>query len=294
MKTKTKTDESENSNHKKKLLLALFSSALILVSVLIGTYFLLHSVSSVPPRAAIIDQVSSSQLSESSRHVNQTFIQVMKTLLHKRFSEVDYYSNNATVDQYQLLPSRGYKLIIWRAHSALNNQSKFVAICSSEKYDSKKYDQYTSEQLTLCNITYDPQLYFAITPTFVKECMNGRFEDTVIVLMSCNGLKEGYYSTAEAFLEKGVKAFMSWDGWITFQDNDDAMPNLLRYLIDENNTIREAVNKIPTYTSEFGSSTLNSYPYDADDYRIPDYRQIKTAIIPTSMVITARRKTGTR
>ena len=38
--------------------------------------------------------------------------------------------------------------------------------------------------------------------------MSGRFEDTVIILMSCNGLKQGYYETAKAFIEKGAKVLI--------------------------------------------------------------------------------------
>jgi len=290
---KIKVNESEGSNNNKKLSLALFAIAIVVTSIVVGTYFILHPSQPIP-KAAIIDQVNSSQLSESSHHENMTFIQTVKNLLYERFSKVDYYSDNATVDLYQRLPSEGYKLIIWRAHSALNTQNKFVAICSSEKYSSNKYNQYTSEQLTLCNITGDPNLYFAITPTFVKECMSGTFEDTVIVLMSCNGLKEGYYSTAEAFLAKGVKVLISWDGWISFADNDVAIPNLLHYLIDANNTIKEAFKKITTtYTSaEFGSATLKYEPSSADDYRIPDYRQTSNAVASIPRAIITRRKIG--
>jgi len=248
-------------------------AAVIVIAALLGAYFLFNPTLPVLPKAAIIDQVSSSQLSDPpSRHVNETLINITKSLLYSRFSHVDYYSDNATVELYRLLPSKGYKLIVWSAHSALNNQSKFVAISSSEKYGSKNYDQYTSEELTLCNITGDQQLYFAITPTFVRDRMEGRFDDTIIILTTCNGLKEGYYSTADALLEKGAKAVISWNGWVSLSDDDAAVPKLLRYLIIDNNTIGEAVRKIPvTHDTEFGSSTLRFEPYNTDDYRIPDY-----------------------
>ncbi|MCJ7423027.1 hypothetical protein MUP01_02000 [Candidatus Bathyarchaeota archaeon] len=257
----------------KKTLLYLITS--IAVVTLLATV-LFYYYSSVPgePRAAIIDQLSSSRLSNSSRYVNQTFIDDTKALLSMRFSKADYYSDNATVENYKTLSSMGYKLIIWRAHSALD-ESKYVAISTSERDGSRNYDQYSNDQLKLCNITGDPILYFAITPKFVTECMTGRFDDTVIILMSCNGLKENYYGTAEAFVEKGAKVFISWDGWVNESDNDGATTLLLQHLINENNTVGEAINKIPQYVSEWGPSKLDFYPKtvsETAEYRIPSYR----------------------
>lgn len=246
------------------------------MAILIFTGFFLnyHPNPASEPKAAIIDQLSSSELTETSRFPNQTFVETAKEMLYKRFPEVDYYSDNATVDQYRSLPSLGYRLIIWRVHSALDEDDYFIAISSSERYDPQKYDQYSADQLTLCNITYgDPELYFAITPEFVEECMSGKFEDTVIIFMSCNGLKQGYTKTAETFVEKGVKAWISWNGWIDSPNNDHAITLLLDYLINENNTISEAVLKIPSYYSPLYGlpSTLRYYPRQAADHHIPDY-----------------------
>jgi hypothetical protein len=187
------------------------------------------------------------------------------------------------------LPSNGYKLIIWRAHSALDLESKYIAISTSEKYDSRKYSQYLENgQLTLCNIT-DQDLLFGITPKFVEERMTARFEDTVIIFMSCNGLKQNYYKTAEAFAAKGAKVFISWDGWILPPDNDDAMTLMLQYLISDNNTIQEAVQKIPEKLSQLGPSRLRYHPLEASDYRIPDYKH-NTGTSSAAQALTSVRK----
>ena len=251
--------------------------ATLIIAVLMFTFYPQQS----QPKAAIIDQLSSSKLSQVSRYPNQTFITEAEELLHTRFLEVDYYSNNATVDNYKALSSSGYKLIIWRAHSALDLESKYIAISTSERNGSKNYDQYSNEQLTLCTITGDPQSYFAITPKFVEECMDGRFEDTVIILMSCNGLKSEYDKTAEAFIQKGAKAFISWDGWIDSSDNDYAINLLLQNLIIQNGTIGEAVAEAPEYAyplyPQVGPSRLDYYPHtDVGSYHIPNYKQDST------------------
>jgi hypothetical protein len=218
-------------------------------------------------------------LNDNIRFSNLTFIETAKELLYERFVSVDYYSDNATVDNYRMLPSMKYGLIVWRAHSALDDLSNYIAIATSEKYRLIRYDQYLeNDHLALCNITGDADLYYGITPKFVKELMLGRFEDTLLVLMSCNGLKEGYSKTAVAFEEKGVRAIMSWDGWISSLDNDNAGTILLQQLIRENSTIDEAVKKIPRSSSEFGTSQLTYSPKpEAANYRIPDYSENNVA-----------------
>lgn len=276
MKVKNKQGESKNFSHNKRLVY--ITIAIMAILVLAGFFLYRYPNQPCQPKAAIIDQLNSSQLTGTSRFPNQTFVKTAKELLYKRFPQVDYYSDNATVDQYRSLPSIGYRLIIWRVHSALD-KNHFIAICSSERYDSKKYNQYSADQLTLCNITGDPNLYFAITPKFVEECMSGGFEDTVIVFMSCNGLKQEYIKTAETFVKKGAKAWISWNGWIDPSDNDYAMTLLLDYLINENNTISEAVNEVPSYFSPFyGPSALDYYPRpEVADHRVPNYKEANTA-----------------
>ena len=288
MKAKNKGETAKFAQNKRLIYATI---AIITMIILASIFFYIHPNQPSQPKAAIIDQLSSSQLTPSSRFPNQTFIDTAKELLDQRFPKVDYYSDNATVDQYKLLPSLGYKLIIWRAHSALD-PNNYVAMCSSERYVQGKYEQYSEDQLKLCNITGDPNLYFAITPDFVKECMDGRFEDTVIVLMSCNGLKQGYYKTAEAFIEKGVKVFISWDGWIDPSDNDNAIAHLLDYLINKNDTVSEAVDKIPvSYSSELGRSGLHYYPDpEVANYRIPDYKQNNVSSNAGFVILTVLRK----
>lgn len=271
--------ENHKSIYSNKKMWAVVATAAILISATLLVYS--YTYQQNQPKAAIIDELSSSQLSSMSRRQNQTFITEAQELLHERFSEVDYYSDNATVDNYKTLASSGYKLIIWRAHSALNLNSKYIAICSSERFGSKNYDQYSNDQLTLCNITDDPYLYFAITPKFIEECMDGKFEDTVIILMSCNGLKPEYGKTAETLIQKGAKILVSWDNWIESSENDNAITLLLQHLIVQNSTIGEAVSVARgPYPSIYGPSELIYYPRtDAANYRIPDYRKDNGAAV---------------
>jgi len=273
---KKRTDDTARLADKKTIIYV----ALIIIIIIVPTVFILELLISRPntPKAAIIDQLSSSHLSLTSQHPNQTFIDLARSLLGQRFDTIDYYSDNASVENYKQLPSKGYKVIIWRAHSALDLGSKYVAISTSDRWDLTSYDQYMqNRQLTLCNITGDPYLYFAINLKFIREVMTGRFEDTLIILMSCNGLNANYMETAKALQDKGAKVLISWDNWIGFADNDDATAQLLNYLVLENDTVSDALSKVPKYSSpEFGQSKLWYYPDipEAGNYRIHDYREV--------------------
>jgi len=276
---KTATPVGVLVRRKRLIILAIAVIIIILVPVV---YFYSSSANqSVQPRAAIVDQLGSSKLDVVIRHENQSFIEAAKEFLYTRFSAIDYYSDNATIEQYKQLGSANYKLIVWRAHSALDQSSKYVAISSTEKYTEGRYQEYLdNEQLTLCNVTGEAdihKMYLGITPKFIREIMNGRFEDTVIVLMSCNGLRSGYYETARAFEDKGVKVVISWNEWVSSFDNDDGASLLLQHLINGNDTVSGAVSKTPTYPPELGGARLMYDPSTAADYRIPDYRQSESA-----------------
>jgi competence protein ComGC len=275
---KNKKKETENIFLKRNLA---YTLVIVIIVILLIIIVFRHTYPTIPtPKAAIIDQLGSPLLEEAIRYKNQTFITITKRLLYKKFSIVDYYSDNATLEEYKNLANKGYKLIIWRTHSALDRDQKFVAISISEKYKPEKYPTYVNNgQLGRCNIS--GYYYFGITPKFVKEIMSGHFEDTVIILMSCNGLRENYYQTAKAFKEKGVKAFISWDDWILPEDNDNSIELLLRYLIIENWTIGKAVDEIPRSDSVVGSAMLRYYPttFEVKNYVIPNYKE---ANLPSS------------
>ncbi|MGA3191917.1 MAG: hypothetical protein ABSD73_05315 [Candidatus Bathyarchaeia archaeon] len=259
------------SKHSRK---PIYAAVALMVILIPAIYFYSASLSQpAEAKAAIIDQLGSSKLDDLIRDENQTFIESASELLYKRFSIVDYYSDNATVEEYSKLASAGYKLILWRAHSALDLNSKYIAMSTTDKYGSISYDQYPDGSLTLVNITGDPTLYFGITPTFIEKVMSGTFQDTVIVLMSCNGLQQGYLKTAQAFEAKGARVIISWDNWVSTSDNDYAASLLLQHLIDENNTVSAAVGKLWPFPSEFGWARLVYDPVSAGNYLIPDYRK---------------------
>jgi len=193
------------------------------------------------PAVAIVDHLS-------IQWPDQNFLQTIQTILNETSLKVEYYPNeDITVDFYRKLPSHNYKLIIFRVHStaecSAEGQPPYVVFFTSETYSTTKH---VSEQLDM-RLVYvnfpenEPPGYFGITPLFIEASMEGRLNDTIIISMGCDGLKEN--TMAEAFVEKGAKAYISWNGSVSASHTDEATTFLLRHLITENQTIKNAVKE---------------------------------------------------
>jgi len=60
-------------------------------------------------------------------------------------------------------------------------------------------------------------------------------------MMGCDGLATE--TIAEALVERGAKAVVSWNGLVSAEHTDAAAEQLLRYLVTEKLTLGEAVEK---------------------------------------------------
>jgi hypothetical protein len=190
------------------------------------------------PKIAIVDHLS-------TQWPSQTFNQTIQDILNQTGLKIDYYpSEDVTVDFYRDLPKHNYKLIIFRVHSTAESTVEgtppFVVFFTSENYTNLTH---VSEQMDM-RVVYvrfpdSTPVYFGITPKFVTDSMEGRFNDTVIVAMGCDGLK--YNTMAEAFIQKGAKAFISWNGSVSVDHTDNATVALLRHLVTEHQTVEDAV-----------------------------------------------------
>jgi len=241
---------------------------ILTVSALVGflVYYTLGPKNSgiidTTPKIAIIDHLS-------MQWPNQEFNQTAQTILNQTGLKVDYYPpGDITVDFYRDLPKRNYKLIIFRVHStatsSVNDTPPFVVFFTSELYNNAAH---VSEQMDMrvvwVKFPNNETTYFGITPKFVKDSMEGRFNDTVIIAMGCEGLKQT--TMAQAFVEKGAKAYISWNGTVSASYTDEATVSLLRHLITDKQTVDEAVKQT---MNEVGpdptdKSILTFYPTSA-------------------------------
>jgi hypothetical protein len=197
--------------------------------------------------AAIVDQLSSLQENE------QFIANVTKELEDYGFAVDLYQGSNITVDFYRQLPTRGYKLIIFRAHSGLLEQdgevmSRTVLFTNEEYSESGHALEQVYDQLVMGRAGEGFPMMFGITPEFVRAQsvvgqatdMEGSFGGTVIIVMGCSGI--ALLDLAQAFIDKGASVYLAWDRSVELDYVDDATPYLINQLCSGKLTIREAVD----------------------------------------------------
>jgi hypothetical protein len=86
--------------------------------------------------------------------------------------------------------------------------------------------------------------------------------------MGCDSLR--YTDMAQAFIEKGAKAYIGWNGSVSASHTDIATTRLLQHIITQKQTIKQAIENTmkevgidPTYKSQ-----LTYYPTNAGQYTI--------------------------
>lgn len=233
-----------------------------------------QTVSTSEPKACIVDQGGVAP----TAGYNKTFIQTTTNILKQAGYTVDYYpGEEVTVEFYRNLPTHEYELIILRVHStaAAYQEEEFVEapVCffTCEPYSKTKYiyGQLTDQIACVSYNTPQPPYYFAITPKFITSSMNSKFNNTVIIMMGCEGLHNA--KMAEAFIQKGAKVYISWNEMVSASHTDQATTKLLKHLITEKQTIKQAV--IETM-EEVGPdpidySILLYYPLESGNYVFP-------------------------
>jgi hypothetical protein len=248
----TKAEIEALKNRERRIATAIFLVFILLI-VIFSSYFTYNLLNqpqnqttnpaSSQLKAAIVDQLSLT-------FPNQTFIEVATNILKQAGYTVDYYAGEeVTVEFYRNLPTRGYGLIILRVHSSAAELQgeEFVeipvGIFTSESYSQTKYvyEQLTDQLLMASYTMPQPPYYFGIVPKFVTSSMKGTFQNTIIIMMGCEGLNNT--KMAEAFIQKGAKAYIGWKGAVSASHTDQATTRLLQHLISEKQTIKQAVDK---------------------------------------------------
>jgi hypothetical protein len=190
-------------------------------------------------KAAIVDQLSSFK-------ENEAFITEVTGELEDYGFEVDLYQgDNINVNFYRGLSGRGYKLIVFRAHSGIlegENQTYYkTTLFTNEEYSTVKYvtDQ-LNDRLFMASIGVGYPWVFSISPKFISESMSAEFDHTVIIMMGCAGIY--LPDLAEAFIGKGASAYLAWDASVELDYVDEATAYLVGQLCSEKATIKEAVD----------------------------------------------------
>jgi len=245
-------------------------AVLFSISILYMTFMYFTNPPQSPPEspklfAAIIDPLSINQ-------PNQTFISEVGTLLQTKGYTVDVYSwEVVTVDFYQALPVFGYDLIIIRTPQCLiegQQEQDYgipIFLVTSEEYDQEKYAlMQQNGQVVSAQPFNDDKQYFALSPDFVFEIMQGEFEDTFIIITGSFGLYDA--SLAIDLFDKGALAIVGWNGRITSSNADSATILLFKNLLIEKMKLEQAVEDInKIFATEW--SSLGYYPKSAGEIR---------------------------
>ena len=208
-----------------------------------------------PPKAAIVDQLSVNV-------PNPEFVQKATGILEQAGYTVDYYpGEQVDVEFYRRLAIHGYDVIVFRVHADRlkafwrGEEIDEVILFSSEPYDRQKYvaDQ-AANRLVIARYYQGGPGYFGIAPDFIDERL-GDFDGATIIMMGCEGLLTD--RTAEAFVQRGAKTYISWDETVSATHTDAATEHLLRHLLLEGRSPGEAVAQTmaevgpdPTYGSK--------------------------------------------
>jgi hypothetical protein len=213
----------------------------LLAAIVISSAVLIFLNFSHHPKAALVDQLSLT-------FPNQSFIDNTTEILEQAGYTVDYYpGEEVTVDLYRDLPTHHYDLVILRVHSGRiitpdGTLTDNVALFSSEPYNPEKYvEEQKAGFLGISRYSNANSSYFGMKPSFVMLGMEGRFEDSTVILMGCDGLRSD--TMAKAFIYKGAESFISWTKPISASYTDAVTESLLKYLLIEKLPLKEAMSK---------------------------------------------------
>ena len=194
-------------------------------------------------RAAIVDQLSLSQ-------PNPDFAASATDILEQADYAVDYFpGEEVTVGFYRNLPTHSYDLIILRVHSGIaeetdvttgeTTQREYVSLFTGEPYRRDKYPDEPTGRLGKATYYEGAPPLFGIGPEFITHSMRGSFDKTLIVMMGCDGLRS--QRTAQAFLDRGASAFVSWTRRVSASHTDAATLRLLEKVLVEELPVGDAV-----------------------------------------------------
>ena len=191
------------------------------------------SVKDDVPKAALIDTLSNAGVDEEfDDSVNKT--------LHEAGFGVDVYQGGQVTVDFLEKFSGGYKLVIFRVHSALSSNMELY-LFTAEPYSSQKYS--TEQSFLLVKEAYateSSQPVFAVNWGFVKRLMTGEFKGTLVVVMGCDGALDPLLS--QEFVNQGAVGYVGWNGPVLLDHSDKAVQHLVEDLYVRKQPLKEAVN----------------------------------------------------
>jgi hypothetical protein len=244
-----KGDEQQNiegqrpekpSHRRLKVRLIAVASCVLILSI---SFFLWTSSTTSPqpaqqttievPKAAILDGVYAGSQ-------DLAYEQSLTKYLSIAGYGVDVFrGENVTIDLLRNIG--GYKVLILRLHSAIGSGGGFLYLFSGEKYTQSKYVQEQLSGAVREAITFENVSYFAINAVFLGENNPTGLKDSTIMLMGCNGTGSSY--SIQRLLDRGVKAYIAWTGYVELSYSDETTLTLVKALYLERSSVQAAVEE---------------------------------------------------
>jgi len=182
------------------------------------------------PKAAILDGLYIT-------YPNLTVIQSLTNFLSAAGYQVDVFKGeNVTIDLLRNVG--GYKVLVLRLHSAIHIDG-FLYLFSGENYSASKY---AGDQSVRKGVTFEGEEYLAINSVFLGANKPTGLKDSTVILTGCNGTGDSY--SIQRLLEKGVRVYVAWTGYVDLSHSDEATLALAKALYLEKLGVREAVEEV--------------------------------------------------
>jgi hypothetical protein len=187
------------------------------------------------PRAAILDGLFNVE-------PNLTLTDGLTDFLSNAGYRVDTYrGENVTINLLKSIG--GYKVLILRLHSAIHTDG-FLYLFSGENFTASKYvdEQLTGAVRKAHTFDENESAYFALNALFLGNDKPGGLNGTTIILTGCNGTSTP--DVVQRLFDRGVKGYVSWNGFVDLSHSDEALLELVRALYVENLSLGLAVQKV--------------------------------------------------
>ena len=186
------------------------------------------------PRAAILDALYTTD-------PNENFTQSVIGYLTYAGLQVDVFrGENVSIDLLENIG--GYRVIILRVHSAVHT-NKYLYVFSGEIYtESGHLAEEALGGVREARPDEGNKSYFALNALFLGTKKPEGLQGSTIVLMGCNGTGDPS-SIQRLFIERGIKAYVAWNGYVDLAHSDNATMTLVKALYAERLDPAEAVQK---------------------------------------------------
>jgi hypothetical protein len=162
---------------------------------------------------------------------NDEFTGSLTSTLESAGFDVDVFQGSEiTVDFLKDMPS-GYDLVVFRMHSALHSDDLYLF--TAEPYSVNKYaDEQYFRLIKEAYATETSDAVFAVNWGFIKRGMANKFNNTLVVMMGCDGSRDS--ALVDEFLNQDAVGYISWGGPVSIGHSDLAALQLIKYLyVDE-------------------------------------------------------------